>query len=205
MTIRRLAVAAIFALTGVAATAGSALAHPTHTPSHASTEAYATATVNVRSGPGTGYRIVDTLRAGQPVDIRNCSGNWCYVIKSGPDGWVSKSYLGTSARKSVRRTPNVNFSIEFGFGRDRGRFERGEVCFYEHFNYKGDSFCVKSGEDASWVGDAWNDRISSIKVKGGASVRIFEHADYQGAEATARRSVPQLNKFNDQISSYRVR
>lgn len=204
MTTKTLTLAAVVALTAVAATAGSALAHPTRAPSYSGTEAYATATVNVRSGPGTGYRVVDALYPGERVEIRNCSGRWCYVIKSGPDGWVAKSYLGASARKS-RRAPNVNFSIEFGFGQDRGRFERGEVCFYEHFNYKGDSFCVDSGEEASWVGDSWNDRISSIKVKGGAAVRVYQHANYEGNAATVRRSVPQLNNFNDEISSYKAR
>jgi uncharacterized protein YraI len=205
MTTRKFILAAMVALTSVAATAGSALAHPTRAPAYAGTEAFATATVNVRSGPGTGYRVVDALRPGEAVEIRNCSGNWCHVIKSGPDGWVAKSYLGTAAKQRVRRTPNVNFSIEIGFGNNRGRFARGEVCFYEHFNYKGDSFCVESGEQANWVGDSWNDRISSVKVKGGAAVRVFEHANYAGAAATVRRSVPKLNNFNDQISSYQAR
>ncbi|HEV7277246.1 MAG TPA: SH3 domain-containing protein [Devosiaceae bacterium] len=204
MTTKPLTLAAIIALT-LAATASSALAHSTRAPSYSGAEAYATATVNVRSGPSTGYRVVDVLRPGEAVQIRSCSGNWCHVVKSGPDGWVSKSYLGTSAKKSPRRAPKVNFSIEFGFGKDRGRFDRGEVCFYEHFNYKGDSFCVDSGEEANWVGDGWNDRISSIKVKGGAAVRVYQHASYEGASATVRRSVPQLNNFNDAISSYRVR
>jgi len=55
--------------------------------------AYATATVNVRAGPGTGYSAIDTLRPGEGVDIDYCRGSWCFVTKSGPDGWVSASYL----------------------------------------------------------------------------------------------------------------
>ena len=55
--------------------------------------AYATANVNVRSGPGTGYGQVDVLRRGDSVDIDYCRGSWCFVNKSGPDGWVSASYL----------------------------------------------------------------------------------------------------------------
>lgn len=55
--------------------------------------AYATATVNVRTGPGTGYGAIDTLRPGESVDIDYCRGSWCFVNKSGPDGWVSASYL----------------------------------------------------------------------------------------------------------------
>ncbi len=55
--------------------------------------AYATSNVNVRSGPGTGYGVVDVLRRGEGVDIDYCRGSWCRVVKSGPDGWVSASYL----------------------------------------------------------------------------------------------------------------
>jgi uncharacterized protein YraI len=56
--------------------------------------AYATGTVNVRQGPGTGYGVVDVLRRGEAVDVDRCRGGWCFVRKSGPDGWVSANYLG---------------------------------------------------------------------------------------------------------------
>ncbi|WP_171015875.1 SH3 domain-containing protein [Devosia sp. FKR38] len=65
------------------ATAGSAFA----------ATAYATNNVNVRSGPGTYYGVVDTLRRGERVDVQQCRGSWCYVEKRGPDGWVSANYL----------------------------------------------------------------------------------------------------------------
>ena len=55
--------------------------------------AYATGSVNVRSGPGTGYRVVDQLRRGEVVDVQSCRGSWCRVSKPGPDGWVSANYL----------------------------------------------------------------------------------------------------------------
>lgn len=55
--------------------------------------AVATGNVNVRSGPGTGYSRVDTLRRGEQVDVVQCRGSWCFVEKRGPDGWVSANYL----------------------------------------------------------------------------------------------------------------
>lgn len=58
--------------------------------------AYATGNVNVRTGPGTGYARIDTLRRGERVDIQYCRGSWCFVEKRGPDGWVSANYLGRS-------------------------------------------------------------------------------------------------------------
>lgn len=55
--------------------------------------AYVTANVNVRSGPGTGYGVIDTMRRGEQVDVQQCRGSWCFIEKRGPDGWVSASYL----------------------------------------------------------------------------------------------------------------
>ncbi len=55
--------------------------------------AYASTTVNVRAGGGTGYAVVDVLQPGERVEVDYCRGTWCFVEKSGPDGWVSASYL----------------------------------------------------------------------------------------------------------------
>jgi hypothetical protein len=58
--------------------------------------AYATSNVNVRSGPSTHYRVVDTLRRGEQVDVQQCRSGWCFVEKRGADGWVSANYLSRS-------------------------------------------------------------------------------------------------------------
>ena len=55
--------------------------------------AFATNNVNVRSGPSTGYPVIDALRRGDRVDVQYCRGSWCFVEKRGPDGWVSANYL----------------------------------------------------------------------------------------------------------------
>lgn len=71
----------------------AALALVATTAAASAAPAYATGNVNVRSGPGTYYGKVDTLRRGEQVDVKQCQGSWCYVIKNGPDGWVSANYL----------------------------------------------------------------------------------------------------------------
>lgn len=84
--------------------------------------AVATGSVNVRSGPGTSYRVLDTLRPGQQVDIVDRSGGWCEVRKSGPDGWVSCNYLANDRYsrdrygrdRSYRDGPSFGFSIGIG-------------------------------------------------------------------------------------------
>lgn len=83
MALSKKLIAGGLAALALLATAGAAMAAP----------AYATSNVNVRSGPGTGYAAIDTLRRGEPVDVQYCRGSWCFVEKAGPDGWVSSSYL----------------------------------------------------------------------------------------------------------------
>lgn len=78
--------------------------------------------VNVRSGPGTSYRIVDRLFRGEDVNVRRCKSNgWCYITHPGPDGWVSARFLVSNdvyddyfGGRRVR--PNLSFSIIIGGG-----------------------------------------------------------------------------------------
>jgi len=180
--------------------------------------AEATASVNVRSGPGTGYAVVDTLRAGESVDIDRCvSSGWCFVRKDGPDGWVSARYLSNDGSSSVRAPqPDVSlsFSIEgFSFSFGDGSFSIGtsrpsstaRVCFYEDVNYGGDRFCLRPGQSLRALGD-WNDEISSINVNGGAEALVCEHVNFQGRCVVVSRDIRDLGRRgSDRISSIRVR
>jgi hypothetical protein len=85
MTLKKKLIAAGVATVAVLATTMAASA----------ASAIATGNVNVRTGPGTGFRVVDTLRRGERVDVQYCRGSWCYVEKRGPDGWVSANYLSS--------------------------------------------------------------------------------------------------------------
>ena len=50
-------------------------------------------TTNIRSGPGTGYAVVDTLSPGDRVNVVSCGTNWCKVTRVGPDGYVARNRL----------------------------------------------------------------------------------------------------------------
>lgn len=124
--------------------------------STAAIAAEATASVNVRGGPGTNYAVVDTLYPGESVDVDRCASNgWCYVVKSGPDGWVSARYLtdsdGYEPDVVVRRPqPSVNFSFSFGrgdgfsYGGPRGG-QRDLVCLVTFYQRNQ----VEAGADAN--------------------------------------------------------
>lgn len=188
--------------------------------------ATATSNVNVRSAPRTGA-VVDVLRAGQQVEIDRCSGGWCYVVKSGPDGWVSASYLSndddyeddedmpSSSRPDV--DVNIGFSVPgFSFQIGNGGFDirpsrpgrpgsYDRVCFFDGRNFTGASFCARPGERISSLG-SWNDRIESIDVRGDADALVCENVNFRGRCVVVSRDIRDLGRGGrNEISSVRVR
>ena len=79
----------------------------------------------------------------------------------------------------------------------------GLACFYADANFQGDSFCA--GADSGWVGAAWNDRISSLKVQNGYQVQLFNDINYGGVSKTFSGDTAYVgNDFNDLASSFKI-
>jgi len=191
----------------------------------AAAAAEASVSLHVRSGPSTSYQVVDTLYAGEHVNVQSCSGGWCQITHSGHDGWVSAGYLaGRNAKGPLHAAPpspqttrshvSLSFSVPgfgFRFG-NGGRFEHrpghhgGRVCFYRDFNYSGPHFCAYPGQHRARLGRRFNDQISSIRITGDAQVQVCENFDHKGRCAVLDKSQKALRgRNNDIISSYRVR
>jgi uncharacterized protein YraI len=182
-----------------------------------------TSNVNVRSGPGTNYGVVDTARAGTPVDVQQCQGSWCFISKPGPDGWVSAQYVsGGGGGGSSSNQPGINFginvpggpSINFGVGNQPQPPRPGprppvvqpvyeDVCFYDRTRFRGASFCLGQGEGLRDLGD-WADRISSIDNPDGLSVQICTDTNYRGCR-TYTTGASSLGDLDDYSASVRIR
>lgn len=182
----------------------------------------ATGSVNVRSGPGTSFGIVDRLNPGEDVEVRGCQLGWCYIEHSGPDGYVSSSYLRRSTGTSFGSSFNLNFNfpqgsisigdggVSIGVGPGRptpppsGGSLPGDVCFYSGSGYTGSRFCMDQGDLTPYVGAQWNNRISSIRNPDGYRVLVCDDAGYDDCR-TYRSSARSLGDFNNVISSIRIR
>ncbi|WDR04064.1 SH3 domain-containing protein [Devosia algicola] len=127
----KLVIGGLTALALIASTAGAFAA-----------TAYATTNVNVRSGPSTQYRAVDTLYRGERVDVQYCRGSWCFVQKVGRDGWVASNYLnrGRPPVHRPRRVPVPSwgdyYDFDNGWAQPRRHFprrhlprHRSQACF----------------------------------------------------------------------------
>ena len=104
-------------------------------------------------------------------------------------------------------------------GQERDRGPR--VILYQHADYRGDALVVYPGDSLENLarltfegGGTLNDRISSIRVEGGAEVYVYENARYRGAVMRLTENTRDLTgrlipagvsaSWNDRISSLRV-
>jgi hypothetical protein len=75
-----------------------------------------TATVNFRSGPGTGYASFGSIDEGSQLVVSEChaSGAWCAVKFSGKDGFINGSRPGHVASHRQRR--HIDAFPTYGIG-----------------------------------------------------------------------------------------
>ena len=64
----------------------------------AASASYTTGSVNLRSGPGTNYRVIASAPPGAYVAVRSCVPRWCRVSYRGITGWMSSGYIARTPR-----------------------------------------------------------------------------------------------------------
>jgi uncharacterized protein YraI len=99
----------------------------------AASAAVVTHDLNLRSGRGTGYRVIDVMPAGAHVAVLGCSGRWCRVNWRGTVGFASASYL--AGHGAAYAAPPVYYGprpvFRFGFGW-RGGWHPGRHPVWHH-------------------------------------------------------------------------
>lgn len=182
-------------------------------------DATANTWLNVRSGPGTGHAVVDTLYPGERVTIVECAASgWCAITRTGPDGWVSSSYLSPVVEEADPG-PDCHFELTIGpsgpsfsivCGPDGGAPPPPpppppvtQACFYTGPNYSGAQYCREVGTSNTLGG--FNNAISSVRLHGGARARLCVGTHLTGYCRTVTSNVPVLGPaINNQASSLRV-
>ncbi|MDR4949755.1 SH3 domain-containing protein [Neobacillus cucumis] len=70
---------------------------------------YVTATtLNVRSGPGTTYKIITTVKKYQAVTVSETRGTWDKITVGSTTGWASNQYLTTKNMAEGLKTVGTN-------------------------------------------------------------------------------------------------
>ena len=73
------------------------------------------ADVNLRSGPGTGYAVFETIPGGATVDVLGCGGSWCRVAYAGETGYASRSYLALGGEAAVIEEDAGPPAVAYGY------------------------------------------------------------------------------------------
>ena len=71
-------------------------------PAYAESASVTADDVNMREGPGTGYRVVACLPLGAQVEVVSEDGGWCYVRYDGAEGYLAAQYLSREELKTER-------------------------------------------------------------------------------------------------------
>jgi uncharacterized protein YraI len=61
--------------------------------------------LNIRSGPSTGYAVLDTMPGGAVIDVVACYQGWCEVLWDGLDGFANRAYLDIGPRVTLIPPP----------------------------------------------------------------------------------------------------
>jgi uncharacterized protein YraI len=113
-------------------------------------EGFATANVNMRSGPSTGYPAVTVIPAGESVEIHGCLADrpWCDVSFYSGRGWVAGRYVQANYRRNrvyvepeYYRTLGIP-TVVFEFDRYWDRNYRGRDFYRDRDRWRRD-----------WAGD----------------------------------------------------
>lgn len=215
---KKLAVGAL-TVAALVGSAGAAFAAP----------AQSTTTLNIRSGPGTGYNVVDVLFSGEVVDVTECAANnWCYIEHDGPDGWVSASYLApaggapapdspssSDCKPSIVIGPNPSFtldcpggSISVGPGGPAAPPAApapgpGQVCFYTDPGFTGTAYCTGPTQ-LNALGPAYNDKFSSLRINGNLTAKLCVNTNLGGFCNEFTNDTNLGGFLNDKASSLKV-
>ena len=77
--------------------------------------------------------------------------------------------------------------------------------YYEHDSFKGNRRDIPFGVRRKYVGDTWNDKISSIACSPGCGLSAWDHRDFGGASKTFNGAYVYVgDAWNDRISSVEV-
>lgn len=103
---------------------GYAAASYLASPSSTTEVRYATANLNLRTGPGTGYAIILVIPKGASVSVVSISSGWAKVNYSGRTGYVSTAYLSTarpgSSPGSSQYTYTTTYNLNLRSGPSTG-------------------------------------------------------------------------------------
>jgi len=76
----------------------------------------------------------------------------------------------------------------------RSDWPRDGVCFFRDADYRGDYFCVKTGDDLRSLPRGMDNEISSMRFFGRAHVLVFRDKEFEGRSEQFDTDMPNLKE-----------
>jgi uncharacterized protein YraI len=106
---RKLSIAAFVTVGALMVSSVAALAAP----------AVATSDTTLRDEASYSADPIETVYAGDDIDVQDCNYSWCYVDHDGTEGWMRKSklaFLGQTHHHHQPAEPSVGFGVNLPDG-----------------------------------------------------------------------------------------
>ena len=137
------------------------------------------------------------------------NGRWDYVPKTGfPPERVGNDEVNTFTSGDLGAIASIyGGNSGGGGGGGGGGDQEATVCFFFDINYGGKQLCVNGIGDIDYIGNEWNDQISSVKVTPGYIVTMYFDRDLGGGGyyTSGNQADFRSFEFNDELSSLKVR
>lgn len=125
--------------------------------------------LNVRSGAGTGYRVIGSLRKGTAVTVAETNGSWSRIT-SPVSGWVSNSYLSSSY---VSSTTTIT-------GYRTGKYKVTRVS-------RNSVLCVRSGPSTRYSRKTYRQLTANARSQNRANGNYYANGYKNGVVFTVSR------------------
>jgi uncharacterized protein YraI len=139
-------------------------------------------TANVRSGPGTNFPVVASLRSGSVVDVGGCGGSWCRIESAAASGYMARSLLalgGTPPAVAVAPVPAYEYDDYPGF--DYPGYAYGPVdaiTIVPRHRHRWRNWHHRPG--GGWAGRPPRPPVVGVPSGGGGGVKSFGQAGRGG-------------------------
>ncbi len=144
--------------------------------------------LNVRSGPGTGYSIVGSLRKGTQVTVAETNGSWSRITMP-TSGWVSSSYLSSSYVSSS--TSNTV-----------GQTRKIKACYlYSNSNLTGTRYSYKANTTVTILSNV-SSNVDRVRVNVTGRVAYINTSNYTNSTSTTSSITGQYKRLASRTYLY---
>jgi hypothetical protein len=134
---------------------------------------------------------------GNSIQFTNDVTDLARVSMNGSSSWNDRAgSLRVSGNGQGSGYGNPGYRRDDNYGQ-YGRNGQSGICVYENSEYRGRSQCFDAGQsEVNLATMGWGDRISSIRVFGGARAFLYTNARFGGARLSVDRDMPDLGRLN---------